>query len=71
MKLYEVKWLPNFVLQKKLQFSSHSAKDLLMVKKVQPGLVPSRTVPVGCVDLNYRLDLRSVIGLGRYATFGI
>ena len=34
---------------------SHGAKDLLIVKKIQPNLMPSKTIPIGCVDLNYRM----------------
>ena len=44
---------------------SHCAKDLLIVKKIQPNLIPSKTIPNGCVDLNYKTNLQSVIGLGR------
>ena len=31
---------------------THCAKDLLIVKKNQPNLIPSKTIPIGCVDLN-------------------
>ena len=34
---------------------AHCAKDFLIVKKIQPNLIPSKTIPIGCVDLNYKI----------------
>ena len=30
-------------------------EDFLIVKKIQPNLIPSNTIPIGCVDLNYKI----------------
>ena len=34
---------------------SHCAKDLLIMKEIQPNLIPSNTIPIGCVDLNPKI----------------
>ena len=34
---------------------SQCAKDFLTVKKIQPNLIPSKTIPIGYVDLNYEM----------------
>ena len=34
------------------QFQAHCAKDILIVKKIQSNLIQSKTIPIGCVDLN-------------------
>ena len=34
---------------------AHCAKDLLIVKKIQPNLIPSKIIPIGCVDLNSKI----------------
>ena len=31
------------------------AKDFLMVKKIQTNLLSSKTIPIGCVNLNYKI----------------
>ena len=36
-------------------YCSHCAKDFLIVKKIQPNLFPAKTIPIGCVDLNYKM----------------
>ena len=38
-----------------IQSWSHCGKDLLIVKKIQPNLIPSKTIPIGCVDLNSKI----------------
>ena len=35
--------------------TSHCAKDLLILKKIQPNLIPSKTTPIRCVDLNSKV----------------
>ena len=34
---------------------SHCAEKFLIVKKIQPNLIPSKTVPICCVDLKYKV----------------
>ena len=34
---------------------THCAKDLLTVKKIQPNLIPLKTITIGCVDLNSKI----------------
>ena len=34
---------------------AHCAKDLLIVKKIQPNLIPLKTIPIGCVGLNSKI----------------
>ena len=36
-------------------YIAHCAKELLIVKKIQPNLIPSKTIPIGCVDLNSQM----------------
>ena len=35
-------------------YYAHCAKDLLIAKKNQPNLIPSKIIPIGCVDLNFK-----------------
>ena len=35
---------------------SHSVKNLLMVKKIQPNLIPSKIIPIGWVHLNSEIS---------------
>ena len=34
---------------------THCAKDVLIVKEIQPNLIPPKTIPIGCVDLYYKM----------------
>ena len=34
---------------------SHYAKDLLILRKIQPNLIPSKIIPMRCVDLNSKI----------------
>ena len=44
-----------FMLNLGSQYLAHYGKDLLVVKKIQPNLIPSKTMPIGCVDLNSKI----------------
>ena len=36
-------------------YITHCAKDLLILKKIQPNLIPSKIIPIGCIDLNSKI----------------
>ena len=46
---------PKFEIVENFNDMTHCAKDLLIVKKIKPNLISSKTVPIGCADLNSKI----------------
>ena len=46
----------NYILSFKPKTKSHFAKDFLIVKKIQPILIPSKIIAVDWVDLNSKIN---------------